>query len=44
MALSSDFKVGVLWELFLADGLFIIATYLEECIARIKASKEVMES
>ena len=43
-ALSRDFRVGVLWELFFADDLVIVATSLEECVARVKAWKEGMES
>ena len=44
MALSRDFRAGVPWELFFADDLVIIATSLEECIDRVKAWKEAMES
>ena len=43
-ALSRDFRVGVPWELFFADDLVIIAKSLEECIDRVKAWKEAMES
>ena len=43
-ALSRDFKVGVPWELFFADDLVIIATSLEECVERVKAWKEGLES
>ena len=42
-ALSRDFRVGVPWELFFADDLVIIAT-LEECVERVKAWKEGLES
>ena len=43
-ALSRDFRVGVPWELFFADDLVIIATSLEECVERVKAWKEGLES
>ena len=43
-ALSRDFRVGVPWELFFADDLVIVATSLEECVARVKAWKEGMDS
>ena len=43
-ALSRDFRVGVPWELFFADDLVIIATSLEECVARVKIWKEGMEA
>ena len=43
-ALSGDFRVGVPWELFFADDLVIIATSLEECVERVKAWKEGLES
>ena len=43
-ALSMEFRVGVPWELFFADDLVIIATSLEECVARVEAWKEGMES
>ena len=43
-ALSRDFRVGVPWKLLFADDLVIIATSLEECIDRVKAWKEAMES
>ena len=43
-ALSRDFRVGVPWELFFADDLEIIATSLEECVERVKAWKEGLES
>ena len=43
-ALSKDFRVGVPWELFFADDLMIIATSLEECVERVKAWKEGLES
>ena len=43
-ALSRDFRVGVPWELFFADDLVIVATSLEQCVARVKAWKEGMES
>ena len=43
-ALSRDFRVGVPWELFFADDLVIVATSLEECVARVKAWKEGMGS
>ena len=43
-ALSRDFRVGVHWELFFADDLVIIAASLEECVERVKAWKEGLES
>ena len=43
-ALSRDFRVGVPCELFFADDLVIIATSLEECVERVKAWKEGLES
>ena len=43
-ALSRDFRVGVPWELFFADDLVIIATSLEECVERVKAWKQGLES
>ena len=43
-ALSRDFRVGVPWELFFADDLVIIVTSLEECVERVKAWKEGLES
>ena len=43
-ALSRDFRVGVPWELFFADDLVIIATSPEECVERVKAWKEGLES
>ena len=43
-ALSRDFRVGVPWELFFADDLVIIATSLEECVARVEKWKEGLES
>ena len=43
-ALSRDFRVGVPWELFFADDLVIIATSLEECVERVKAWEEGLES
>ena len=43
-ALSRDFREGVPWELFFADDLVIIATSLEECVGRVKAWKERLES
>ena len=43
-ALSRDFRVGVPWELFFADDFVIIATSLEECVERVKAWKEGLES
>ena len=43
-ALSRDFRVGVPWELFFADDLVIIATSIEECVARVEAWKKGMES
>ena len=43
-ALSRDFRVGVPWELFFADDLVIIASSLEECVERVKAWKEGLES
>ena len=36
--------MGVPWELFFADNLVIIATSLEECVERVKAWKEGLES
>ena len=36
--------MGVPWKLLFADDLVIIATSLEECIDRVKAWKEAMES
>ena len=36
--------MGVPWELFFADDLLIIATSLEECVERVKAWKEALES
>ena len=36
--------MGVPWELFFADDLVIIATSLEECVERVKAWKEGLES
>ena len=30
-------RVGVTWKLFFADDLVIVATSLEECVARAKA-------
>ena len=44
LSLSRDFRVGVPWELFFADDLVIIATSLEECVERVKAWKEGLES
>ena len=43
-ALSLDFRMGVPWELLFADDLVIIATSLEECVERVKAWKEGLES
>ena len=43
-ALSRDFRVGVPWELFFADDLVIIARSLEECVERVKAWKDGLES
>ena len=43
-ALSRDFRVGVPWELFFANDLVIFATSLEECVERVKAWKEGLES
>ena len=43
-ALSRDFRVGVPLELFFADDLVITATFLEECVERVKAWKEGLES
>ena len=43
-ALSRDFRKGVPWELFFADDLVIIATSLEECVERVKAWKDRLES
>ena len=43
-ALSRYFRFVVPWELFFADDLVIIATSLEECVERIKAWKEGLES
>ena len=43
-ALSRDFRVGVPWELFFADDLVIIATSPEECVERVKAWKDGLES
>ena len=42
--ITLDFRVGVPWELFFADDLVIIATSLEECVERVKAWKEGLES
>ena len=42
--LSRDFRVGVPGELFFAEDLVIIATSLEECVERVKAWKEGLES
>ena len=43
-ALSRDFRVGVPWELLFADDLVIIATSLDECVARVKSWKEGLEA
>ena len=42
--LSRDFRMGVPWEMFFADDLVIIAISLEECVERVKAWKEGLES
>ena len=42
--LSRDFRVSVLWELFFAEGLVIIATSVEEYIEHVKAWKQGLES
>ena len=44
LRLYRDFRVGVPWELFFADDLVIIATSFEECVERVKAWKEGLES
>ena len=41
---TSEWVCTVPWELFFADDLVIIAKSLEECIDRVKAWKEAMES
>ena len=42
-ALSREFRRGAPWELLYADDLLIIADSLEECVARLKGSKDAME-
>ena len=44
LTLFRDFRVVVPWELFFADDFVIIATSLEECVERVKAWKEGLES
>ena len=43
-ALSREFRTGVPWELLYADDLAVIADSLEECITKLKAWKDGMES
>ena len=43
-ALYRDLRVGVPWQLFFADDLVIIAISHEECVERVKAWKEGLES
>ena len=42
--LSREFRTGFPWELLYADDLVIIAGSLEECISKLKAWKNGMES
>ena len=34
---SMEFRMGLPWEVFIADHLVIISTSLEECVARVTA-------
>ena len=43
-ALSSEFRVGLPWELFYADDLCLLAETKEDFVVKIKRSKEGMES
>ena len=43
-ALSREFRTGVPWELLYADDLAVIAESLNECIDKLKAWKDGMES
>ena len=43
-ALTSEFRVGLPWELFYADDLCFIAEREEELMVKIKRWKEGMES
>ena len=42
-ALSSEFRVGLPWELFYADDLCLLAETEEDLVVKIKRWKEGME-